>query len=69
MKKTINDLMLLGRTEPVVNNYLRLYGQKELTLEEALIGMVFTTTEIKNEATNNYVRHLEKCTTPYIEKR
>lgn len=65
--KTINDLFTLGRTEPVVNSYLTLYEKKEITLEEALIGMVFTLREQKNEVTENFIKHLERCNTPAIK--
>lgn len=66
--KTINDLFILGRIEPVVHSYLTLYENKEISLEQALIGMVFTLREQKNEVTDNYCRHLEKCPTPSIHR-
>jgi len=64
--KTANDLFVLGRTEPVVHHFMALYERKEISMEQALIGMVFTLKDQKDEVTNNYTKHLESCTTPSI---
>lgn len=66
--KTVNDLYQLGMTDPVVHSYLELVERKEMTLEQALIGMVFTLRDQKNEVTTNYVNHLHKCPNPYREE-
>lgn len=64
--KTINDVIILGRTEPVVHYYLTMYENNEITLEQSLIGMVFTLRDQKNEVTENMIKHLNQCTTPNI---
>jgi hypothetical protein len=67
--KTINDLFILGRTDPVVHSYIKLYERKEITIEQALIGIIFTLAEQKNEVVDKYTNHLQQCPTPNIQRR
>lgn len=64
--KTMNDLYVLGRTEPVVHGYLEHVEMGGMTMEQALIGMIFTLRDQKNEVTKNYIDHLNNCTMPSI---
>lgn len=64
--KTMEDIQRLALHEPVVHAYLNLMKQG-MTQEQALIGMVFTLIEQKNEVTKNYTEHLNNCTMPRIQ--
>lgn len=65
--KTLDDLKRLAYDDPVVKNYLTLHELNEITLEEALIGMVFTLREQKDAVQENYKEHLMRCATPSIK--
>lgn len=62
--KTMNDLYKLSLTDPVVNAYMKLVENKEMKIEDALIGMVFTLRDQKNDVTDKYINHLQNCTMP-----
>lgn len=59
--KTFDDLCKLGMHDPIVTNYLTLVAIGDMNREEALIGMVFTLSEINKKMIDEYTEHLQTC--------
>ncbi|OUS72969.1 hypothetical protein B1748_23460 [Paenibacillus sp. MY03] len=65
---TMQDIEKLALQEPIVKSYIQHVRYGNMTMEQALIGMVVSLTIAKDEVQNNYINHMHNCTTPSIIK-